>query len=139
MFKNILVAYDGSDCANQAAQTATEIATKFGAQVLVLYAFHPIPRHWGDSLREKAVNEEVVQGNLLVNNVVDRIRRSGVQVEGQVVEGMPHEAITKIARMRSIDLIIIGSNGMGETASYLLGSVSDKVVHRALCSVLVVR
>ncbi|MGB8647888.1 MAG: universal stress protein [Anaerolineae bacterium] len=139
MFKNILVAYDGSDCANQAAQTAGEIASKFGGEILILYAFHPIPRHWGDTLREKAVSEEITQGNLLVNNVVDRLRAAGVHVEGQVVEGMPHEAIAKMARRRNIDLIVIGSNGMGETASYLLGSVSDKVVHRAACSVLVVR
>ena len=57
----------------------------------------------------------------------------------QIVEGMEHEVILKTARGHEMDLIVIGSRGMGDATSFLLGSVSDKVAHRALCPVLIVR
>ncbi len=139
MFKSILLAYDGSDCANHGAEIARELAGKFDSLVLVVYAFHPIPRHWGDDLAEKAVAEEMTRGQILLGGVLERLKQSGVRVESHIVEGMAHEAITKMARAHNVDLIIIGSLGMGERTSYLMGTVSDKVVHRATCPVLVVR
>ncbi len=139
MFKNIVLAYDGSECARHAAEAAQELALKFQSHVVVLYAFHPIPRKWGDELAEKAVVEETMHGNILIGSIVERMKAAGVPVEGQVVEGMAHEAIPRVARMRDADLIVVGSRGLGETGSLLMGSVSDKVVHRATCPVLVVR
>ncbi len=139
MFKKILLAYDGSECAQHAADVAQELALKFAAEVLVLYAFHPIPRRWGDALADKAVEEENMEGKALIGGVIDRMREAGARVDGMVVEAVAHDAIIRQARMRQTDLIVIGSRGMGETTSYLMGTVSDKVVHRALCPVLVVR
>jgi len=40
---------------------------------------------------------------------------------------------------QKIDLIVTGSRGLGQIRSWLMGSVSRKLVHYSGCSVLVVR
>lgn len=139
MFKKILLAYDGSDCANHAADVAGELACKFDAQLVAIYALRPAPRLWATALREQALEQELNEAKLLMGAVVERLQETGVKVESQIVEGMEHEVVLKAARGHEMDLIVIGSHGMGDATSFLLGSVSDKVAHRALCPVLIVR
>ena len=58
MFKRILLAYDGSEHAQRAAEYAKEMALRFGSEMLVVYAFNPIPRWWGDPLVQNAMQRE---------------------------------------------------------------------------------
>ncbi|MCW3053599.1 MAG: hypothetical protein JWN14_2769, partial [Chthonomonadales bacterium] len=53
--------------------------------------------------------------------------------------GHPIDRIVAVARDIQADLIVLGSRGLGGWKSYLLGSVSDGVLHHAHCPVLVVR
>jgi nucleotide-binding universal stress UspA family protein len=138
MFSKILLAYDGSETAQKAADYAAAIAARFDATILLLYAYHPAPRQWSEALRARAREEEAGEANMLLGKCADRLRKQGVRVDCDIVEGLPHEAILRTARVRESDLIVIGSAGLG-AATPLLGSVSDRVVHRAHCPVLVVR
>jgi universal stress protein A len=54
-------------------------------------------------------------------------------------EGDPVESIIDVARSERAELIVVGSHGRGTVARALIGSVSDQVVRRAPCPVLVVR
>ena len=137
MFKNILVAYDGSEGAQHAAEYAKELAKKFDSRVVVVYAFHPLPRTWGEPLAERAIQREVTQGNALVDALVDQFKADGVNAEGEALEGMATEVITRMAHLRNSDVIVIGSRGLGQATAFLLGSVSGRVVHYAHCPVLV--
>jgi nucleotide-binding universal stress UspA family protein len=49
------------------------------------------------------------------------------------------DEILKAARTNAADMIVIGSRGLGVIKSAVLGSVSQKVLHHADCSVLTVR
>ena len=60
-----------------------------------------------------------------------------VSCEGKAVEGHPTAAILKEAEQA--DMIVVGSRGRGGFANLLLGSVTQQVVHHALCPVVVVR
>ncbi len=139
MFENILLAYDGSEGAQHAAEYAKELAKKFDSQVVVVYAFHPVPRTWGEPLAERAIQKEVMHGNGLVDALVDQLKAEGLSVEGEVLEGMAAEVITRAAHLRKSNVIVIGSRGLGQATAFLLGSVSSRVVHSAHCPVLVVR
>lgn len=57
----------------------------------------------------------------------------------QVLCGAPGQAIVEKARSWNADLIVVGSHGYGFWERMFLGSVSNAIVHRAPCSVLVVR
>jgi nucleotide-binding universal stress UspA family protein len=105
----------------------------------VVYAFHPIPRSWGEPLAENAIQAETTQGKLLVDAAVDRLKAEGVRAEGEVIEGMAADVITRLARMRQSEVIVIGSRGLSQTTAFLLGSVSIKVAHKAHCPVLIIK
>lgn len=65
---------------------------------------------------------------------------SGVErVETRVLEGDPADAILQCAQEEAADMIIIGSHGVGDLKSLLLGSVSHKVVENSTCPCLVVK
>jgi nucleotide-binding universal stress UspA family protein len=56
-----------------------------------------------------------------------------------VETGDPADTLLRIAAERRADLIVVGARGLSGRDRYQLGSVSEKVVHHARCSVLVVR
>jgi nucleotide-binding universal stress UspA family protein len=57
----------------------------------------------------------------------------------EVITGKPFVEIIRYARRHQIDLIVMGTHGHSALASMLLGSVAEKVVHKAPCPVLTVR
>ena len=59
-------------------------------------------------------------------------------VSGEVLLGLPREAILEEAERWKADLIVLGSHGYGAWRGFLLGSVSRAVVAQAKCSVEVV-
>jgi glycine betaine transporter len=56
-----------------------------------------------------------------------------------LLEGVPHVQITRAARSRRADLIVLGTHGRTGLAKFFLGSVASRVVSTATCSVLTVR
>jgi nucleotide-binding universal stress UspA family protein len=53
--------------------------------------------------------------------------------------GSPFVEIIRYARAENIDLIVMGSLGLGPVGHMLMGSVAEKVVRKAPCPVLTVR
>lgn len=64
---------------------------------------------------------------------------AGVPVDTRVELGVPADVICELAERLSVDLIVIGARGLSPGTRWLMGSVSDRVVHHAPCPVLVVR
>ncbi len=139
MFKQILLAYDGSPSARHAANYAEQLACKFKSQLDVVYAFGPIQHGMDDSLREARIEEEINCGDALIGNLLATFDCAGIIASGHVLEGRPADVILEQAQECSNDLIVIGSRGLEAPEGYLLGSVSDRVVHEAACPVLVVK
>lgn len=63
----------------------------------------------------------------------------GATVRSKVVEGDPADAICNNAEAMNIDLVVVGKRGGGNIGAMLLGSVSEKVVHKCARSVLVAK
>ncbi len=82
---------------------------------------------------------EVARGMRLLAPYVDTLRRVGIDVEPEVLEGPGPKAILNVAETRDADLIVVGSRGLGAVRGLLLGSVSERVIRLAKCPVLVVR
>lgn len=139
MFKRIVLAYDGSECAKHALEFTRELAHKFEAEVVVVFAFHHIPRTWSPPLIESALQAEMAQGQALIGGALEKLKQAGVAAEGQVVEGPAPTAILQVSRTYGAETIVIGSRGLGYASASILGSVSELVARGAHCPVLIVK
>jgi nucleotide-binding universal stress UspA family protein len=67
------------------------------------------------------------------------VRESNVKTETRQRLGTPYEEIVKVARERSVDLIVMATHGYTGFKHFLLGSTAERVVNVSPCPVLVVR
>lgn len=74
-----------------------------------------------------------------VLEIVQRARRSGVETSFLLWTGEPGRSIVDAAAAEHADLIVVGTRGLARAGRWLLGSVSDHVVHHASCAVMVAR
>ncbi len=145
MFKNILVAVDGSEGANRALKLAAGLQRSFGGELLVLtvYRHHSLleasmsmvrprePENLDDAMRAHA--------GKIVEEAREIARRQGAEkVRGFIKSGQPARAIVRFGEKHEADLIVVGSRGLGDVEGFLLGSVSHKVTSLAKCPVMVV-
>ncbi|KAK4382143.1 Universal stress protein A-like protein [Sesamum angolense] len=62
-----------------------------------------------------------------------------VKAKTCILEGDPKEMICDVAEQMQMDLIAVGSRGLGKIKRAFMGSVSDYVTHHAKCPVLVIK
>jgi nucleotide-binding universal stress UspA family protein len=147
MYEKILVALDGSQHGLKAAQAAIEVAGKFDSELHLLTVTRPyrvspeLLRYLKaeDILGEpKYVMDEMTAN--IVNEAKQRAAKAGLKkIKTVVREGKPARTIVAYAKNNHIDMIFVGSRGIGEVESTLLGSVSGKVGMLAGCSVTIAR
>lgn len=78
---------------------------------------------------------------LLVAQSVDylKLHLPNCKIEGQVLEGNIRETILEAAKTWDADLIVMGSHGYTGFVKFVLGSIAEAVLHRAPCSVELVK
>jgi nucleotide-binding universal stress UspA family protein len=148
--KNILVAVDGSDHAQNAVAFADDLAEKCGAHLTLLHVSqsvgsYRIPEDLKRFARIEHVN--ITESDLLraeAEHVLDEASASITRCEGKRLRrelraGDVTGEIVDYARGNGIDLIVIGSRGLSDLGGLLLGSVSHKVTQLADCPCLLVR
>lgn len=138
MFKHILVAVDGSEHALRAAQLAGDLARNFGSSLIVLTAYEPVHAYKG----QPYIQEEINQRLAWAEQSQDEAKRKIGEIPGKLImetlEGPAAEAILNVVDTRDIDLIVMGTRGLGGLRGLLLGSQSHKVVTHAACPVMLV-
>ena len=137
MFERILVAVDGSPRSEKTVEIAIDLARRYGSGVTVVHV-REYERYEGDDVDMGPP----VPADKLVQDVLDAFRGRGVDAHGEirrVSSGDTPEQIVSVAKQARADLIVMGSRGMTEWKSLLLGGVANKVVHHATCPVLLVR
>ncbi len=75
----------------------------------------------------------------LLKQSVRKLIQAGFTAEAVCQPGKPAEEIMKVAANQHANLIVMGAQGLGAIARFLIGSVSTRVVQYANCAVLVVR
>ena len=147
MYKKILVGLDGSKHGIEAARAAVELARVIDAELHLLtvtrpYKVSPKLRQFLEA--ENLLGEPKYVMDDMTNNIVseatDLASKAGLEnVKTVVREGKPARALLEYAKGNGIDLIVVGSRGVGELDAMLLGSVSQKVSMLSECTVMVVR
>ncbi|MFN3603605.1 MAG: universal stress protein [Leptonema sp. (in: bacteria)] len=138
--KKILIPIDGSESSKKGLEMGIAIAENAGAKITILEVieeFGPLPGYY----EAPPVNINRVQwvAEQRFEKIHPILETTKVKWERKVEEGYAAETIIRVAEEDRTDLIVIGSRGMGFLGRFLLGSVSDRVVHHAPCSVLVVK
>ncbi|HYX77565.1 MAG TPA: universal stress protein, partial [Gaiellaceae bacterium] len=135
--QQILVATDGSASAEHAVQTAIELARACNARLVFGYVRHaPLPV-LGEPVYQRSLTREIALAEEATRLAAAAAEAAGVPAEIEIVEGDPARRIVELGRSRDVDLIVVGSRGLGAVAGSLLGSVSRQVVHHADRPVLV--
>lgn len=135
MIKHILVAVDGSESALAAARFAHGLAAQVGAKLSLLYVLEPqqaLPVGFFDAVAVAPAPVDAGDAER-VRKMLDRMAAElpSAEVEKLVEIGPVAETIIDQARERGADLIVVGARGLGRGTRWLLGSVSDRVVHHA--------
>ena len=148
MVKKILVPTDGSEHARRAIDLASDIALQYDAMLYILHVISEttIPDEVLDYIRVERVEEppeRVYQrkiGEGTIAAAEREARNKGLkEVQSEVVQGDPAEEIINFAREKGVDMIMLGSRGLGQIKGMFLGSVSSKVCHVADCTCVTVK
>ena len=138
---SILLATDGSESAGAATRMAVELAAATGDRLLVVTVWHELRGDFGmplTGLFPDLVEIERRHATDVGAAVVTQAGRAGVEVETVLRQGTPAREICNVARERSPRMIVIGAQGWNAFERAVFGSVSNRVLHRAACPVLVV-
>jgi nucleotide-binding universal stress UspA family protein len=141
MFKSIVVGTNGTETADRAVGRAVELARITGAALHVVSAYEPAPAHVGGSRPPAEAAEWAISPHFKVDAVLDRAtdiaQGGGVEIKVHGPKGDAASAILAVAEETDADLIVLGSKGM-QGARRVLGSVPNKVSHKARCDLLIV-
>ncbi|MGD2201167.1 MAG: universal stress protein [Candidatus Bathyarchaeota archaeon] len=153
MYKKILVALDGSEPSDHALSHAVDIATKFNAKLIMLAVVQrvmiPIFPNEGfggvplsaakDMAQYQDKMREIYQTVLDEAKTKVKGEHPELEVESVLKEGRPSAIITDIAENDGVDLIVMGSRGIGGYTGWILGSTSRRVVDSCTRPILIVK
>ncbi|KAG0171784.1 hypothetical protein DFQ28_006428 [Apophysomyces sp. BC1034] len=74
-----------------------------------------------------------------LESMSNHLRTLHISSEEHILFGEPKAMIPRFTQQHPVDLLIVGSRGLGAVKSVFLGSVSDRCIHECPCPVLVVR
>jgi len=147
MFKKIICAVDGSAHALKAAEIASDLAGKYGAELTFLTISKEL-RVTEEVRRFMQVEHLTGSPQYVLDEMTDRVlaeakekaKAHGIKkLKTEVKTGNPARAIVSYAKKVAADAIVMGSRGMGDIEGLLLGSVSHKVSILSECTCITVK
>jgi nucleotide-binding universal stress UspA family protein len=142
VFGKILVCLDGSSHSEQMVPYATEVARRFGAQVVLLQVLQ-IPSSLAAASAQGAENvieEELrrlgFEAHQYLEGVAAQMKEQGVPAQVAVIEGTPGDAIVEYAKQNEVELIVVATRGRKNIGRLVFGSVADHVMRHTTIPVL---
>ncbi len=147
MYKNLLVATDGSKLSDKAVAHAVSLAQAVGAKLTVFYAApdYPLPAYADGVVYEPVSRKEYAKlaaadAEKILSNAASKASAAGLQAETTyAIAAAPWEAILTAAKKHKCDAIVMASHGRRGVSALLLGSETQKVLTHSKLPVIVVR
>ena len=146
MISKILVAIDGSECANRALDFALDLAEKYLSSVLILNVLElPVYDKEDPVVISPGIAEffkdlrRSHERTLSAASVKAASVKPGVKVSTIMREGNPPDQIVATASEGGFDIFVLGHGGEGRLKELFLGSTSERVVHLSKRAVLIVK
>ncbi|MCY9445151.1 universal stress protein [Bacillus haynesii] len=139
MYRNILLAADGSKHSERAADHAIHLASMSKQAVVdVIYVLdYAKAKHEVLHSENRAELDRERRSRLL--SIENKFKQSAVPYQMTMQHGDPGPTIVSYANHHDVDIVIIGSRGLNTLQEMVLGSVSHKVAKRVKCPVLIVK
>ncbi len=137
--QKILTAIDGSEYSQKIIDKAIEQAKSLGGDIILVYCHRKLHTMMPHAYPEEEISHIISEAEKLVAPFLRRIEEADISAESRLMQEPAGEAISEIARIEKCDLIVMGSRGLTNLASLIIGSVTNRVLQTAPCSVLVVR
>jgi nucleotide-binding universal stress UspA family protein len=136
--KHILVALNETGEPRKGMEKAIYLAKLTGAKITGVNVIVVSPtlastvtKYYRDYLAEKAQE--------MLDRVKESCEKQGIQLASKILDGSPATKIAEFAEEEKVDLVIVGSRGLGGMSEAILGSVATSIVHKSKVSVLVVK
>jgi nucleotide-binding universal stress UspA family protein len=151
MVKKFLVAVDGSDHGWKALDLAADLAKLSDAELIIM---HVVPYEaFSEGLKQFAraegiqIEEERARyhaGKTLADAITSKAKVRAIEhglarVITCTAEGNTANEIVAMAKSEDVDMLFLGSRGLGEITGLLLGSISHKVMNLAPCTCVAVK
>jgi len=147
--KKILLPVDEQRLDPKVFEVARDMALKFEAELVILHVqpdFDLMATQYAPYLLESqtamGLDNNLFQqaSDQIVSTISSQFEEAGIfSVSTHVIEGHPAGDIVDFAEKEGCDLIIMSTHGMGAVRRFLLGSVTNRVVHHATVPVMIIR
>ncbi|MEW5830392.1 MAG: universal stress protein [Chloroflexota bacterium] len=155
--KHVLFSTDGSECSIEALRFIKQFPFPEDVRFSVMTVLPPAMTSSGlvwsemadipvpplspevEANLERIAAKEQADAEALVARTARSLKKLDASVDTLICRGDAATEIIEYARKNAVDLIVVGSRGLGLIRSWLMGSVTRKLVHYAPCSVMVVK
>ncbi|MFN0246398.1 MAG: universal stress protein [Kofleriaceae bacterium] len=140
-FAKILCPIDFSPTSGHALRMAIELAKTSSCELVIAHAWHAPALYFSELAYDSHVDEQLVKtAETELAAALREAHTAGLEkVSTKLLEGIAATAITSLLDTdAAFDLVVIGANGRSGLARVLMGSVAEKVVRHAPCSVMAV-
>ncbi|KAL8039919.1 hypothetical protein ABFS82_10G065900 [Erythranthe guttata] len=128
--------------AAETAAVSTAAAGEHESKVItIVHVVEPLPRYAfpGGYVVESSTKAQEQNAARILSRAFDMCRDTSVKAKTLILEGDPKDRICRAVEEMNVNLLVIGSRGLGQIKRAFLGSVSDYCSHHAKCPVLVVK
>ncbi|MCP5072560.1 MAG: universal stress protein [Rhodobacteraceae bacterium] len=144
MFKNIVVAVDGSDPSNRAISVACDLAKNYHSDIHLVHTPEldtAVGALGISSISFEPSDDQVAKaGKTVMDQALAQADAAGCPVKSTTIgNGAPYQEVLSATMAQGADLIVTGRRGLGNLAGLVLGSTSQKIAHDAPCAVLTVK
>jgi len=142
MIKHIMVPYDKSESAIRAFEYAIDLAGKYNANISIVTCISiqiPTDPYFGTAYIEttRLLKEDALKS---AQSLEPKLKELKMQYKIDVLEVVSiTDTLTSYAESQNVDLIVMGSRGLGGFKRLLLGSVASGVSQHSKCPVLIVK
>ncbi len=145
MYKNILIATDGSELAQRAVEQGLQLAKALNSKVTAVAVTEPwtaaVSGEWAVAFPvEEYEKSSAANAAKVLSGVQDTAARLGVACDGvHVKDQYAAEGIVEEAKARNCDLIVMASHGRRGFAKFVLGSQATRVLAHTAVPLLICR
>lgn len=142
--RRVFFASDFSKASRKAFTTAMTMAKANRATLTILHVIVPftpiVPEQYINAQTWEQIDSEARRWSQeQLRRIADKAKRAGIRAVGLILEGDPAQQITRAARLKRADLLVVGTHGRTGLTKFFVGSVAGRVVATASCPVVTVR